>query len=70
MGSQTQDADAVVPPLPADYLRNPYPFFAEMRGGAGIFRGTVIDHSKTPESLRPKNEYAAVSFDAVNQSVP
>ncbi|WP_319430162.1 cytochrome P450 [Mycobacterium sp. RTGN5] len=67
MASQTQDTDATVPPLPADYLRNPYPFFAEMRAGTGIFRGTVIDHSKTPESLRPKNEYAAVSFDAVNR---
>lgn len=67
MGSQTTDADITTPPLPPDYLRNPYPFFAEMRGGPGIFRGTVIDHSKTPESLRPKNEYAAVSFDAVNK---
>jgi cytochrome P450 len=38
-----------------------------MRRGTGLFRGTVIDHSKTPESLRPKNEYAAVSFDAVNK---
>ncbi|WP_345892064.1 cytochrome P450 [Mycolicibacterium sphagni] len=63
----TSQTDATVPPLPADYLRDPYPFFAEMRGGTGIFRGTVIDHSKTPESLRPKNEYAAVSFDAVNK---
>ncbi|MCV7176323.1 cytochrome P450 [Mycolicibacterium sphagni] len=61
------DTDTAVPPLPADYLRNPYPFFAEMRRATGIFRGTVIDHSKTPESLRPKNEYAAVSFDAVNK---
>jgi len=61
------NTDTAVPQLPADYLRNPYPFFAEMRGGAGLFRGTVIDHSKTPESLRPKNEYAAVSFDAVNK---
>ncbi|BBY64757.1 cytochrome P450 [Mycolicibacterium helvum] len=66
MGSQTQDTGAAAPPLAADYLRDPYPFFAEMRGGTGIFRGTVIDHSTTPESLRPKNEYAAVSFDAVN----
>jgi cytochrome P450 len=67
VGSQTTDTDITTPPLPPDYLRNPYPFFAEMRRGAGIFRGTVIDHSKTPESLRPKNEYAAVSFDAVNK---
>ena len=67
MGSQTQDTGADVPQLPAGYLRDPYPFFAEMRGGPGIFRGTVMDYSKTPESLRPTNTYAAVSFDAVNK---
>ena len=67
MGSQTQDADAAAPALPADYLRDPYPFFAEMRQGPGLFRGTVMDYSKTPESLRPTNTYAAVSFDAVNK---
>lgn len=67
MGSRTQDTDAAVPRLPADYLRNPYPFFAEMRRGPGVFRGTVMDYSKTPESLRPRQEYAAVSFDAVNK---
>lgn len=67
MGSRTQDTDAAVPQLPAGYLRDPYPFFAEMRRGPGIFRGTVMDYSKTPESLRPKQEYAAVSFDAVNK---
>jgi len=67
MGSRSHHADAAIPSLPSDYLRNPYPFFEEMRRGAGIFRGTVIDHSKTPESLRPRNEYAAVSFNAVNR---
>lgn len=66
MGSQTQDTDAAVPHLPAGYLRDPYPFFAEMRKGPGVFHGTVMDYSKTPESLRPAEEYAAVSFDAVN----
>ena len=67
MGSQAQDTDAAVPQLPAGYLRDPYPFFAEMRNGPGVFRGTVMDYSKTPESLRPTNAYAAVSFDAVNK---
>jgi cytochrome P450 len=67
VGSQTQDTDAVVPQLPAGYLRDPYPFFAEMRNGPGVFRGTVMDYSKTPESLRPTNAYAAVSFAAVNK---
>ncbi|OBA77278.1 cytochrome [Mycobacterium sp. 1554424.7] len=47
-------------------LRDPYPFFAHKRRQAGVFRGTVMDYSKTPESLRPKREYSAVSFEAVN----
>ena len=67
MGSQTTDTDMTAPALPPGYLRDPYPFFAEMRQGAGLFRGTVMDYSKTPESLRPTNTYAAVSFDAVNK---
>ncbi|OJZ73507.1 cytochrome P450 [Mycobacterium paraffinicum] len=47
-------------------LRDPYPFFARKRHESGVFRGTVMDYSKTPESLMPKREYSAVSFDAVN----
>ncbi|MGN6338129.1 cytochrome P450 [Mycobacterium sp.] len=47
-------------------LRDPYPFFARKRREAGVFAGTVMDYSKTPESLRPKQEYSAMSFDAVN----
>jgi cytochrome P450 len=47
-------------------LRDPYPFFARKRREAGVFRGTVMDYSRTPESLMPKREYSAVSFDAVN----
>lgn len=47
-------------------LRDPYPFFARKRREAGVFRGTVMDYSKTPESLLPRSEYSAVSFDAVN----
>jgi hypothetical protein len=65
--SQLQDAD-VTDDKPADFLRDPYPYFAQKRAGAGIFHGTVIDYSKTPESLRPKNSFAAVSFDAVNKA--
>jgi cytochrome P450 len=57
-GSQTGDETVS--------LRDPYPFFAHMRRQAGVFHGTVMDYSKTPESLRPKREYSAVSFDAVN----
>ncbi len=47
-------------------LRDPYPFFAHKRRESGVFRGTVMDYSKTPESMLPKNEYSAVSFNAVN----
>jgi cytochrome P450 len=47
-------------------LRDPYPFFARKRREAGVFAGTVMDYSKTPESLLPKQEYSAMSFDAVN----
>lgn len=53
---------------PADFLRNPYPYFAQKRRGAGVFHGTVIDYSQTPESLRPKNSFAALSFEAVNKA--
>jgi cytochrome P450 len=48
-------------------LRDPYPFFAGKRQAGGAFRGTVMDYSKTPESLIPKREYSAMSFDAVNK---
>lgn len=67
MAGQIQDTEAATPHLPPDYERNPYPFFAEMRRGPGIFRGTVMDYSRTPASLRPAHTYAAVSFDAVNK---
>ena len=46
--------------------RDPYPFFAQKRRATGVFCGTVMDYSKTPESLRPKREYSAMSFNAVN----
>lgn len=48
-------------------LRDPYPMFARRRADGGVFRGSVMDWSKTPDSLRPENLYAAVSFDAVNR---
>jgi cytochrome P450 len=48
-------------------LRDPYPFFAQKRReSSGLFHGTVMDYSKTPDSLVPKREYTAVSFHAVN----
>lgn len=64
MESQLQGV--VADDTPVDLLRDPYPFFTRQRRAGGVFRGTVIDYSKTPESLTPKSEYSAVSFDAVN----
>ncbi|AFM16542.1 cytochrome P450 [Mycolicibacterium chubuense NBB4] len=48
-------------------LRDPYPMFARRRRDGGVFRGSVMDWSTAPDSLRPENLYAAVSFDAVNR---
>jgi cytochrome P450 len=50
-----------------DLLRDPYPLFAQKRREAGVFEGSVMDWSKTPESMMPEHLYAAVSFDAVNR---
>lgn len=50
----------------AGLLRDPYPIFARHRARHGVFRGSVMDWSKTPESLLPEHQFAAVSFDAVN----
>ncbi|WP_374214005.1 cytochrome P450 [Mycolicibacterium goodii] len=47
-------------------LRDPYPIFARHRAEHGVFRGSVMDWSKTPASMLPEHQYAAVSFDAVN----
>ena len=51
----------------ADLHRDPYPLFARRRRESGVFKGSVMDWSKTPDSMRPENLYAAVSFDAVNR---
>ncbi|OBF25872.1 cytochrome [Mycobacterium sp. ACS1612] len=50
-----------------DLLRDPYPLFAERRRGPGVFKGSVMDWSRTPESMMPEQLYAAVSFEAVNR---
>ncbi len=34
-----------------------------------MFHGTVMDYSETPESLRPTDSYAAVSYSAVNTAL-
>ena len=48
-------------------LRDPYPMFARRRLEGGVFRGSDMDWSTTPDSLKPEKLYAAVSFDAVNR---
>ena len=70
MESQLQDGadDVLSAALPGDFIRNPYPYFAQKRNQAGVFHGTVVDYSKTPESLRPKRSFAAMSFEAVNKA--
>ncbi|WP_433621215.1 cytochrome P450 [Nocardia sp. CA-120079] len=50
-------------------FRDPYPFFAAKRRDGGVFHGTVMDYSKTPESLRPSDSYAAVSYTAVSTAL-
>jgi cytochrome P450 len=50
-----------------DLLRDPYPFFEHKRRESAVFKGSVMDWSKTPDSMVPENLYAAVSFDAVNR---
>ena len=59
MESQLRDG-AVNDDKPSDFIRDPYPYFAQKRNGAGVFHGTVVDYSKTPESLRPDNSFAAM----------
>ncbi|MGH3677688.1 MAG: cytochrome P450 [Mycobacterium sp.] len=66
MDSQVQDIAATAEKR-FDPLRDPYPMFARRRRESGVFRGSVMDWSKTPDSLRPEHLYAAVSYDAVNR---
>jgi len=47
--------------------RDPYPVFARRRREFGVFKGSVMDWSKTPDSMIPEHLYAAVSFDAVDR---
>lgn len=67
MGSEVQDVvEESATDDTAGLLRDPYPIFARHRAAYGVFRGSVMDWSKTPESLMPEHQFAAVSFDAVN----
>jgi cytochrome P450 len=62
----SQTRDEIVLDESFNLLRDPYPLFAAHRGRHGVFEGSVMDWSKTPEEFKPKNQYAAVSYEAVN----
>lgn len=68
MNSQTQDETGLMAELGDSFnlLRDPYPYFDAHRTRHGVFEGSVMDWSKTPDEFRPKHQYAAVSYDAVN----
>ena len=59
MGTELQADQSA---LRTGLIRDRYPFFALKRNEAGVFRGSVMDYSKTPENLRPKQTYAAMSL--------
>ncbi len=63
---ETQAQDILSADRAAEWMRDPYPFFAERRRQGGVFRGPVIDYSRLPDSMRPKHVFSALSFDAVN----
>lgn len=67
MESQTQDdITGDLPDQSFNLLRDPYPLFAAHRAQHGVFEGSVMDWSKTPDEFKPENQFAAVSYDAVN----
>ena len=48
---ESQLRDAVIDDKPPGFLRNPYPYFAQKRHGAGVFEGSVVDYSNDPDDL-------------------
>ncbi|MGW4365811.1 cytochrome P450 [Nocardia takedensis] len=67
MNSPVEDVSARIGEIPDP--RDPYPFFAARRREGGVFHGTVMDYSRTPEELRPRDSFAAVSWTAVNKAL-
>ena len=51
---ETEAQDVLAVDRSADWTRDPYPFFAEKRRQGGVFHGPIVDYSKLPESMRPK----------------
>ncbi len=63
---ETQAQEILPAHRAAEWKRDPYPFFAERRRQNGIFTGPIVDYSGLPDSMRPKQVFSALSFDAVN----
>ncbi|NQE69007.1 cytochrome P450 [Nocardia gamkensis] len=67
MNSPVEDKSQTIGEVPDPH--DPYPFFAARRREGGVFHGTVMDYSRTPEELRPADTFAAVSWTAVNKAL-
>lgn len=50
-------------------LRDPYPFFAAHRRAGGVYHGTVMDYSHTPDAFRPKDSWSALSYSAASAAL-
>ena len=44
---------------------DPYPFFAYKRNTDPVWRGTIMDHSKTPPEMVPAEEWTLFDYDSV-----
>jgi cytochrome P450 len=63
---ETQAKDILSADRAKEWTRDPYPFFAERRRRAGVYRGPLLDYSALPDSMKPKHVFSVLSFDAVN----
>jgi cytochrome P450 len=45
--------------------RDPYPYFAHMRKTQPVWRGSIMDHSRTPPELVPEEEWTFFDFNSV-----
>ncbi|AHH18109.1 putative cytochrome P450 [Nocardia nova SH22a] len=68
MDNSVQDS-MVRSDLEYDLTRDPYPFFSDKRREGGVYHGTVMDYSKLPDELRPRDTYSALSYSAVTSAL-
>jgi cytochrome P450 len=59
----TISADSHDQPIALD--RDPYPCFAHMRKTHPVWRGSIMDHSRTPAELVPEEEWTFFDFNSV-----